>query len=360
MQVLALVQSPKHVCARYRLRAFAGALSEAGAALSVEPLARNCIVRVRQLRAARRADVVILQRKLLPRWQLAILRHSARRLVYDFDDAVYRRDSFSRKPPESRSRMRRFRATIAAADVVIAGNHFLAKQASMFGERALVHVIPTCVDARRYPQAAHQRIGGDCRLAWIGQRSTLGYLSRAKPILELVAGELAGLRLRVISNAFPSDCGMAIERRLWSASTEAADLAGADIGIAWLPDDEWSRGKCGLKVLQYMGAGLPVVADAVGVHREMIVDGQTGFLVTEPGEWAERISALARAPELRRRMGRQARERVCAGWGVDRWAPRFVSLLREAHAGACGAADAEPAELSSQPLEPLQGWRRAA
>src|SRR5207249_4095705 len=93
----------------------------------------------------------------------------------------------------------------------------------------------------------------------------------------------------------------------WTEAGEAAALASADIGISWLPDDPWSRGKCGLKVLQYMAAGLPVVANAVGVHAELVSHGQTGFLVETPQEWAEAVRTLAQDPRLRRRMGRAGR-----------------------------------------------------
>src|SRR6266702_1893979 len=93
----------------------------------------------------------------------------------------------------------------------------------------------------------------------------------------------------------------------WSEATEAADVASADVGISWVPDDLWSRGKCGLKVLQYQAAGLPVVANPVGVHPEMIRSGVDGFLASTPDDWVEAIRRLADDPDLRRWMGQNAR-----------------------------------------------------
>ena len=106
-------------------------------------------------------------------------------------------------------------------------------------------------------------------------------------------------------------------------------MADADIGINWLPDDSWSRGKCGLKVLQYMAAGLPVVANPVGMNREMVVHGRTGFLASTPEEWADAIERLASNPKLRQAMGQRGRHLVEERFGVERWAPRFARLVEQ-------------------------------
>ena len=120
MKLLALIESLDHVCYRYRLEAFAWALAERGWMLEPVPLCRQMWRRIGQLASARQADAVILQRKLLPIWQLAILRRAAKCLVYDVDDAVFHRDSYHHKPPESTQRTARFWATVYAADATIA------------------------------------------------------------------------------------------------------------------------------------------------------------------------------------------------------------------------------------------------
>ena len=73
-------------------------------------------------------------------------------------------------------------------------------------------------------------------------------------------------------------------------------MAAGGVGVSWVPDDLWSRGKCGLKVLQYQAAGLPVLANPVGVHPEMIEPGVTGWLPRSPREWVEAARALAARP----------------------------------------------------------------
>jgi glycosyltransferase involved in cell wall biosynthesis len=104
-------------------------------------------------------------------------------------------------------------------------------------------------------------------------------------------------------------------------------LAAADIGISWVPDDDWSRGKCGLKVLQYMAAGLPVVANPVGVHAEMVRHGETGFLAQTPAQWVEAMNCLVHDPPLRRRMGQAGRQRVEEVFSVSIGARRWLVLL---------------------------------
>jgi glycosyltransferase involved in cell wall biosynthesis len=154
-------------------------------------------------------------------------------------------------------------------------------------------------------------------------------LEQIRPILEDLGRSVAGLRLKVICDRFPRFEQLPVVACPWTEFGEAAALATADVGIAWMPDDEWSRGKCGLKVLQYMAAGLPVVANPVGVHVEMVRHGVTGFLVRTVEEWRQAVGTLATHPDLRRRMGRAGRERLEAEYGVAVGARRWLRLLEE-------------------------------
>jgi len=333
MKVLALTEGPDHVCYRYRIEAFTGALARRGGTLAALPLAPHTWPRNNQLRQAAGADVVVLQRKLLPLWQLRILRRAARRLVYDFDDALFCRDSYSLKGPQSWTRMAHFWATVYSADCVIAGNRFLWEQAGELIDPRRVRLIPTSIDPGRYPMSRHLGVGVEAKLVWIGQSSTLPCLDRAERLLAAAAQRLPGLRMRVICDRFPDLQGVAIEQCHWSEATEAADLAAADIGVSWLPDDTWSQGKCGLKVLQYMAAGLPVVANAVGMNREMVRHGHNGLLATTPGQWADAVSRLSRDPDLRRRMGAAGRELVEQRFHIEYWGERFATLIDDVHRG---------------------------
>jgi hypothetical protein len=326
MKVLALTEGPNHVCYRYRIEAFAEALAERDWTLESLPLAPHTFQRRSQLREASRADVVILQRKLLPLWQLRILRRLAKVLIYDFDDALFHRDSYSLKGPSSWTRLAHFWATIYAADGVTAGNGFLKSQASMYVDPERVHLMPTCVDPGRYPPARHER-QRDVRLVWIGQHSTLPCLDYAEPYLAAAARQVPGLELRVICNRFPRLASVRVVPRQWSMERETIEVADGDIGVSWLPDDPWSQGKCGLKVLQYMAAGLPVIANPVGMNREMVIHGKTGFLAATPRQWADSIARLAASPSLRAELGAAGRALVERQFSVTRWAPEFASLV---------------------------------
>ena len=333
MKVMALTEGPNHVCCRYRIEAFAWALAERGLSLQAVPLRKGTWRRIGQLRAAGAADVVILQRKLLPIWQMVLLRRSARRLIYDFDDAMFQRDSYSPKGPKSRTRLARFWATVYAADAVTVGNDYLKQRTAAYVEPERIHVIPTCVEPKWYPPAEHRRVGVGTRLVWIGQGSTLASLDRAREHLAAAARRLPGLKLRLICDRTAGLGPLHVVLRPWSAATEATELAEGDVGINWLPEDSWSRGKCGLKVLQYMAAGLPVVANPVGMNRQMVLDGRTGLLASTPRQWAEAIARLAANPALRRRMGSAGRRLVQQRYSVAGWGPKFARVVRAVASG---------------------------
>jgi hypothetical protein len=328
MKVLALIESADHVCYRYRFNAMTWALAQEGLLLEALPIRRG-LGRIATLLAGSGADIVILQRKLLPAWQLAILRQNAKCLVYDIDDALFRRDTFTGKKQHNRSRLARFRSTVRAADAVFAGNSYLSQFTSAFVDPERVHFVPTCVEPNWYSVASHRRHGSWVRLGWIGQHCMLPSLQAMEDHLRAIDACLPQFTLRVISDALPEVSGIKMELRRWSSATEGTELAATDIGISWLCDDLWGQGKCGLKVLQYMAAGLPVVANSVGVHQKMVVHGETGFLADTPDEWAKAVSRLAEDPSLRQRMGAAARRSVEIDYNVRRWGPKVARILRK-------------------------------
>jgi glycosyltransferase involved in cell wall biosynthesis len=323
--VLALVESEAHVCCRYRILAFRPALQAAGHTLTVRAIPRDVIARLRLYAAARRFNVVVVQRKLLSFAEVVVLRRFARRLLFDFDDAVWLRDSYSAKGFHHAKRQRRFRAMVKRCDGVIAGNRFLAEEAAKFNPH--VTVIPTCVDTTAYPPADHSRPPGDARLVWVGSSSTLQGLERNAEMLNAVGEAVPGVRLAVVCDRFPKFERLPVEPISWDAATEARDIASADIGIGWVPDDPWSRGKCGLKLLQYMAAGLAVVANPVGVQADMITHDETGLLATTTAEWVAAVRTLANDPTLRTQFGRAGRERVEREYSVPAGGRRWVEVL---------------------------------
>ena len=326
MKLVAVGESADHVCCRYRLLAFASVLAKAGYSLEVVPFPETAWGRLNLGRAVRAADAVILQRRLLSRFELGRLRAGAKKLIFDFDDAVWLRDSYSGKGFDDRRRAGRFRGVVAACDLVIAGNGYLADHARRF-TAAPVEVIPTCVDVTRYTPAEHADTRG-VRLVWIGSRSTLRGLDRFRAVLEQLGQGVPGVRLRLVCDEFLQFDHLHVEKCPWAEATEARALAECDVGVSWVPDDPWSRGKCGLKILQYQAAGLPVVTNPVGVHTELVQPHRTGVLATEPHEWVEAVRTLAAQPLTRRVYGAAAREQVTRDYSVTAGALRWVAALQ--------------------------------
>jgi len=309
MRITALVKSHDHVCCRYRVAAFRPYWESLGHEVEIQPWSSGWFLQ-RILGLSRRADVLIVQRKLFPLWQLKLLRGAVDRLVYDFDDSIFLNSSYNPLGRECPKRFQQFRYLVQAADVVVAGNEYLRDQAAALTDPAKVRLIPTCVEVARYQPARHDFAAGVVKLAWIGSSSTLRGLEKFRTTLDRLGQALPGLRFKVICDRSLSLEHLSVDFRPWSEATEAADLADADIGISWLPDDAWSAGKCGLKVLQYMAAGLPVVANPVGLQRTLVRDGETGFLARTPEEWQHAVARLARDPQLRRAMGAAGRRSV--------------------------------------------------
>jgi glycosyltransferase involved in cell wall biosynthesis len=294
-------------------------------------LARRAIGRVSALLRSHRYDVVFVQKEILP-WVPPIverlLEFGRHRVVLDIDDAIhlpYRgRPLLSSKIPRA----------IAGATTVLAGNRWLATYARGFNAHTVL--FPTVVDTDRFTPAT-DRAAQKSVVGWIGSPETAKYLDIATPALRAVAATTP-VRMRVIGAGALAGDGLAVETRPWSLDTEAAELRDLDVGIMPLADDEWARGKCSLKLLQYMSAGLATISSPRGSVPEILRVGDTGLVADSTDEWAARLGELLADPAAGRAMGARARAWMLDHYSLANYGPRFVAILESVAAGR-GIAD---------------------
>lgn len=274
-----------------------------------------------QLRAA---DVVILQKELVPLVVLKLIRHFARRLAYDFDDAVHLRLLADGSCRPSRKRSRRFAAICRTADLVIAGNSILAAEAEHSGGRRIA-ILPTGV---ALPNASYPPLppGAPVRLGWIGTDVNLPYIEALEPIFLQLQSEGLAFSLHVMAGRGPRFRQFAaVEFLPWSAEEEEAFLASLDIGLMPLADNAHARGKCAYKALQYMSLGKPVVVSDVGVNAEWTAGA--GFATATEAEMADDLRRLITSADLRAQMGEIGSQRVAQEFARPVLAIRLRDLI---------------------------------
>jgi glycosyltransferase involved in cell wall biosynthesis len=134
------------------------------------------------------------------------------------------------------------------------------------------------------------------------------------------------LRAKLVAvGAMPLTVAPWFEPRPWRLDTEGEELAGFDIGVMPMPDNEWTRGKCGYKILQYFAAGVPAVASPVGVNQSLI-EPDRGVLAESEEEWLRALELLVNDPEARAQMGAAGRTFVERHYSYERWAPEVAAL----------------------------------
>ena len=267
----------------------------------------------------RKTDVLYIQRLLFDPLKLSLIRRWARRIVYDFDDAVM----YGTKGT-SKTRQKKFKSIVEASDVVFCGNHFLMEEAARHRSKSVFYV-PTVVDTGEYPVKTHREIAHPVA-GWIGSTSTLRYISDMKDLIVSILKETS-MEFTVIADSPPDFSEQGLTFVPWKKENEKQTLLSFDAGIMPLRDDIWSRGKCGLKLIQYMASGLPSVASSVGAAEEIISEGVNGFLASEPAQWKEALMHLALDVDLRKRMGAAARETAEDKYSLKTWGPRVAHII---------------------------------
>jgi glycosyltransferase involved in cell wall biosynthesis len=371
MRLLAIVPSVYDTSPgqRYRLEQWEPLLRQRGVEITYEPfenedlhrllyqtgkmsqklahVSRRFARRFSAIRSAHQYDAVYVFREaalLGPPIFEWLIKRARVPMVFDFDDAIF---VSYRSPSNGYLSYLKFAAktkTICRlASHVMVGNPYLAEYARQFNPH--VTMIPTTIDTQKYEVRRNQPSDVPI-IGWTGSFSTVQHL-------DTLAGALQGLarherfRLRVIGTPEYRLEGVEIEAIAWRSETEVDDLRPIDVGIMPLPNDAWSKGKCGLKALQFMALGIPTICSPVGVNTDIIQDGKNGFIADTEEEWIEKLRLLLRSPELREQIGLAGRATVEQRYSAIAQAPRVYEVLEAVANGAHGLTKAN--DLRSSP-----------
>lgn len=238
-------------------------------------------------------------------------------IIFDFDDAIWLHDVSKAndalgwlKKPQKTAKI------IAYSKLVIAGNNYLADFAKKFNPNVMV--IPTTIDTEYHKPKRYNTNQKEIIIGWTGSSTTNRHLKTILPVIKQLKHKYNGLiKFVMISNVPLQESEGLIEFIPWNKTTEIEDLAQIHIGIMPLPDDEWTRGKCGFKGLQYMALEIPTVMSPVGVNTEIITDGVNGFLAQTSEEWIKKLSLLIESPELRQKFGKAGRKTIIDKYSVE-------------------------------------------
>lgn len=355
-RILFLATHPREVAStRYRVLAYEPALRRAGYETEFHPffpseslealyapgrmgskagwLLKGARKRLEVLHRAQ-YDLVFIHRELFPLGispGMNLLERELRRcgapVIYDFDDAIFLPHRRERGLAGKLENTHSVRHLIAVSQRVIAGNAFLAEYASRLNPDVVC--IPTPVDTARYVPRSNGSPGSSLTVGWIGSPSTAKYLLGLAPVFEELA-RTHRFRLKVVGAGQPVRIpGVEVDCRAWNLQTEAEEFRSCDIGVYPLWDDQWSRGKCGYKALQFMASGVPVAASAIGMNNQIIRHGTDGLLIGSSQQWASSLAALLDSPELRRKLGEAGREAVKQEYSLSRVTPKLLQVLEE-------------------------------
>lgn len=281
---------------------------------------------------APRYDIIFLQRATFPLALGRLLKPLGKKIIFDIDDAIFLPDT----PKQNFiSRFKTFvkeselKCMLTLSDCVMVENDYIKDYVSKYCPK--VYKIPGPIDTDRYFVKTHdarRATRDEIILGWIGSPATTSYLRLLDGVFADILARFENVRITLIGAGdygFPDE---RVVRKPWRYETEVDELQEFDIGIMPMPDDEWTKGKLGCKMLQYMAVGVPSVVSYTKTNAEIIRDNENGFLVTGRSEWVDRLAYLIENREARASIGMAGRRIVEELCSVKKNAPRLLEILK--------------------------------
>jgi glycosyltransferase involved in cell wall biosynthesis len=308
-----------------------GLLHQRGRRLTKATALGLCLIRrAASIARIRHYDVVVIHRAACivgPAILEKVIRLVGKPVIFDFDDAIWMLHTSAANRYFGWLKFPGKTAAICRlSSHVVVGNQFLSRYARQYCRH--VTVVPSSVDTDRFRPTAKLQSGKKVIIGWSGSSTSQTYLELFLPMVRRLAA-LPGVEFRVHSDRRPELPGVACEWRKWHSETEAAEIAEFDIGLMPMPDDPWALGKCAMKALLYMSAGIPVVCSPVGANCEVVRHGENGFLANSTDEWVNHVHALVADAPLRKKMGEAGRQTVVDSYSMRVCADRFATVIRE-------------------------------
>ena len=297
------------------------------------------IKRIRDILISKRYDIIFLQRDLIPIPTLLLEKWVKRFnscIIFDFDDAIFLKPSWCKTNPEEalfdHNLEKKFSQIISLSSRVIAANEYLKNFAKKINPN--VSVVLTPIDIKRYFPKSKKKKSSKIIVGWVGTSGNLYYLNNLTSVFKDLFIEFKELRLKVISDFVVAEEYAILKLpqvsfNVWSVEDELENLHSLDIGIMPLADDEWTKGKAGFKIIQYMALGIPVVASPVGFNQELIIETVNGFFANTSQEWVKKLSLLIKNEKLRQRMGNAGRKFVEQNCSIEVTYPKLLKIFEE-------------------------------
>jgi glycosyltransferase involved in cell wall biosynthesis len=297
-----------------------------GQSLPIKSMVKDGMSRLNDLWHQDDFDAVMLQCELMPLmpgWLERKLIHKP--YIYDFDDAFYLKYRTGKMHWANPLLGRKFDAVMKGATAVTAGNYGLADYAGRFNGNT--HYLPTVVDTNRYLPMKMVRDDKVFTVGWIGSPSTVSYLTELiEPLSNF--GKECPVRLIVIGGKAPKIPNVSVVEHEWHEHTELDLINSFDVGVMPLPDDNWARGKCAFKLIQYMACAVPVIASPVGANVN-VVNNESGVLASNTQEWLEAFRLLRDNSTMRISMGEAGRDRVVQHYSLQQNLPKLAGVIHQ-------------------------------
>tara|TARA_Y100000590_G_C15747715_1_gene1022844 strand:- start:11768 stop:12787 length:1020 start_codon:yes stop_codon:yes gene_type:complete len=287
------------------------------------------IKRILKLISLNKYDLIWLEKELfpfLPAWVEKLLSLFDIPIVVDIDDAIFHQyDQHSNKVVKLLYKSK-IDKIMKNANLVIAGNDYLAERATSAGAKNVI-IVPTVIDLDRYPLLNKKNKEKKISVGWIGSPMTSHYLNEISSVII----ELSNKKL---FNFFAIGAGrndfqdLPITKIPWSEDTEYNEITKFDIGIMPIPDLPWERGKCGYKLIQFMACKIPVIASPVGVNIKIVKNYKTGLLASSQSEWNDALLSLYHDSKFRTFLGQNGRMTVEKKYSLQVYAPKIVTIMK--------------------------------